>query len=47
MCCSLQYKEGPRTIIVQGFPNVYSAVRHANSNGIDNYDLRVQPDLPE
>lgn len=44
MCCSLTYKEGPRTIVVNGFPNVYSAVHHANSNGIDNYLLKVHPE---
>lgn len=42
MCCSLTYKEGPRTIVINGFATVRSAVHHANSNGIDNYDLRVQ-----
>lgn len=47
MCCSLQYKEGLRTILVQGFPNVYSAVHHANSKGIDNYLLKVTEELPD
>ena len=42
MCCSLQYKDGPRTVEVRGFPNVYSAVHHANEKGIENYFLKVQ-----
>ena len=43
MCCSLQYKEGPRTIVINGFPNVSSAAKHAENNGIENYFLKVQP----
>jgi len=41
MCCSITYKDGPRTIVIHGFDNVYSAVHHANSNGIENYNLEV------
>ena len=43
MCCSLTYKEGPRTIVINGFPTVRAAAKHAESNCIDNYLLKVQP----
>lgn len=41
MCCSLQYKEGPRTIVINGFPSVRAAVRHVKEKGLDNYFLKV------
>ena len=47
MCCSLQYKEGPRTIVVQGFNSVREAVKHTEDNGIGNYFLKVTEELPE
>ena len=43
MCCSLSYKEGPRTIIINGFNNVNTAVKHAEERNIENYFLKVQP----
>jgi len=44
MSCSITHKEGPRTIVINGFQNVYSAIRYVNAKGIDNYDLKVQPE---
>ena len=43
MCCSLTYKEGPRTIVINGFPTVRAATKHAENNCIDSYLLKVQP----
>jgi len=43
MCCSLHYKDGPRTIVINGFQNVRAAAKHAEDNCIDNYFLKVQP----
>ena len=42
MCCSLEYKEGPRTIVINGFDNITQAVRHAKSNAINNFLLTVE-----
>lgn len=44
MCCSLTYKEGPRTIVIAGFPTINAAVKHIESKGIDTYDLTVKPE---
>ena len=44
MCCSLTYKEGPRTIVIEGFPTVKAAVAHIEDKGIDTYALKVRPD---
>ena len=43
MCCSLQYREGPRTIVIEGFPTVRAAAKHAEDNCISSYFLKVQP----
>lgn len=42
MCCSLQYKEGPRTVIINGFNNIAQAVRHAQENDINTFLLTVE-----
>lgn len=42
MCCSLTYKDGPRTIVIEGFPNVSQAVAHANNKEIDSFWLEVK-----
>lgn len=44
MCCSLQYKEGPRTIVINGFNTVKDAVKHAENNEVYNYFLKVEAD---
>lgn len=42
MCCSLQYKEGPRTIEINGFNTVNEAVKHAKENYINEFLLKVE-----
>lgn len=44
MCCSLTYKEGPRTIVIDGFPTVKAAAKHAEEKCLNNYMLRVKPE---
>lgn len=44
MCCSLEYKEGPRTIVINGFYSVNQALKHAEDNKIDNFLLTVEKD---
>ena len=44
MCCSLTYKDGPRTIVLNGFDSVADAAKHAERNCINNYMLRVKPE---
>ena len=44
MCCSLTYKEGPRTIVINGFNDVQSAAKHAEDREINRYFLKVEPE---
>lgn len=44
MCCSLTYKDGPRTIVIDGFPTVAKAAKHAEEKDLHNYILRVTPE---
>lgn len=44
MACSLTYREGPKTIVIKGFPTVLAACKHARNKSLNSYLLKVAPE---